>query len=123
MADISQFLSTAVFLARFAFWTACIVFAFLCLIPTAYLDSAGLFDWWDKAQHVLAFFCLCILGIFSYQTDIGKIVVGLLIYGCLIEVLQWQTGWRSGEFADWIADVIGILFGVLFMNRLICRRS
>jgi VanZ family protein len=101
---------------------ACIVFGFLYLIPTAYLSS-GLFDWWDKAQHVFAFFCLSCLGTLAHQKAVVKVALGLLLYGALIEVLQWLAGWRSGELADWVADGIGILIGCPLISRLIQKRS
>jgi VanZ family protein len=52
-----------------------------------------------------------------------KLAIGLLLYGALIEVLQWITGWRSGELTDWVADGIGILIGYSLINRLIQKRS
>lgn len=88
----------------------------------AYLSSE-LFDWWDKAQHVFAFFCLSSLGILAHQKVVVKVSIGLLLYGALIEVLQWLMGWRSGELADWVADGIGILIGYFFINKLIQKRS
>ena len=112
----------AALIVKIAFWIACIVFGFLCLIPPADLPS-GLFDWWDKAQHVFAFFCLSSLGILAYQKAVVKLAIGLLLYGALIEVLQWFTDWRSGELTDWLADGIGILIGYSLINRLIQKRS
>ena len=79
-------------------------------MPTIYLPSE-LFVWWDKAQHVIAFFFLSILGILAHQKFMDKIVIGLFLYGGLIEILQWVTGWRSGEFIDWLADGMGIMLG------------
>ena len=87
----------------------------------AYLSS-GLFEWWDKAQHALAFFGLSGLGILAYQKTAVKVAISLLLYGALIEVLQWLTGWRSGEVADWVADGMGILIGFTLMNGLIQKR-
>ena len=113
-----QLLNCAVVFVKITFWIVCIVFGFFCLIPTTYLPT-GLFDWWDKAQHVFAFFCLSSLGIFAYQKAAVKVAIGLLLYGALIEVLQWLIGWRSGEFADWVADGFGILIGCSLINRLI----
>ena len=86
-----------------------------------YLPS-GLFNWWDKAQHVLAFFCLSGLGILSYPKSITKLSLGLLMYGGLIEIIQWITGWRSGESADWLADGIGILLSVITLKIFIPNR-
>ena len=115
-------LNYLVSIAKIFFWITFIVFGFLCLIPTSYLPS-GLFNWWDKTQHVFGFFCLSGLGILAYQKAVVKVAIGLLLYGALIEVLQWLTGWRSGEFADWAADGIGILIGCPLVNRLIQKRS
>jgi VanZ family protein len=87
-------------------------------MPVSYLPS-DLFDWWDKAQHVFAFFCLCILGVFAYQNHIVRVVIGLFFYGGLIEILQWLTGWRSGELWDWLADAFGVFFGWILIRTLI----
>ena len=108
----------AISFIRIAFWLSCFVFAFLCVIPTVYLPS-GLFDWWDKAQHVLAFFCLSGLGILGYPKSITKVSLGLLMYGGLIEAIQSLTGWRSGEWADWLADGIGILLSIITVKTFI----
>jgi len=59
------------------------------------------------------------LGIFAYQKAIVRLVIGLFLYGGLIEILQWLSGWRSGEFADWLADGTGIFLGGIFMNILV----
>jgi VanZ family protein len=104
-------------ITKIAFWSACIFFGFLCLIPTAYLPS-GLFNWWDKAQHVIAFFCLYSFGVLAYQKALGKVAIGLLLYGGSIEILQWFTGWRSGELSDWLADGIGILIGFALASNV-----
>jgi len=102
--------SFAAYLVRVSFWAACLAFGFLSLIPTSSLSS-GLFDWWDKAQHALAFFCLSISGTLSYQKSIGKVLFGLILYGALIEALQWFSGIREGQVADWFADFIGAIIG------------
>ena len=116
-----QFHNSVTFIAKIIFWIACVVFGFLCLLPTVYLPSE-LFDWWDKAQHVIAFFFLSILGILAHQKFIGKVVIGLFLYGGLIEILQWFTGWRSDEFVDWLADGIGIVLGGTLMKVLFQKR-
>lgn len=42
---------------RISFWFACILVAVLSLFPANILD-ARVFDWWDKARHVVAFLFL-----------------------------------------------------------------
>ena len=108
----------AISFIRIVFWLSCFVFGFLCVIPIVYLPS-GLFNWWDKAQHVLAFFCLSGLGILGYPKSITKVSLGLLMYGGLIEIIQWITVWRSGEWDDWLADGIGIPLSVITLKIFI----
>jgi VanZ family protein len=41
-----------------------------------------------------------------------RVVLGMLVFGALIELAQWWTGWRFGEWADWMADAVGVLVAV-----------
>jgi hypothetical protein len=34
--------------------------------------------------------------------------LGLLIYGAVIELAQAATGWRQGDWLDWIANALGV---------------
>ena len=99
-------------LAKVAFWLACAAVAVLSLLPTAYLQS-GLFDWWDKARHALAFAVLVFLGLLAYPGRGGRVVAGLLAYAAGIEVAQAATGWRIGDMADLLADALGLGLGWL----------
>jgi len=38
-----------------------------------------------------------------------RVVLGMVAYGGLIELAQWATGWRFGEWADLAAAVVGIV--------------
>jgi len=102
----------AISFIRIVFWLSCCILGFLCFILTVYLPS-GLFDWWDKAQLVLAFFSLSGLGLLGYPKSITKVSLDLLMYGGLIEIIQSLTGWRTGESADWLADGAGIPLSVI----------
>lgn len=99
-------------LPRVAFWLACATVAVLSLLPTAYLTGA-VFDWWDKAQHALAFAGLGFLGLLAYPARSGAVIAGLLAFAVGIEVAQAATGWRIGEFPDLLADAIGLGVGWL----------
>lgn len=81
-----------------AFWFSCFILTCLCLSPFDVLLS-HLFDWWDKAQHVLAFFCLLLLGAQAYPKFWARVVIGLFLLGG-VEILQGMTGWRSAELLD-----------------------
>lgn len=84
-----------------------IFFTVLFLIPQQYLLDE-VFDWWDKAQHSLAFAILTITGFWSHPNHIKAISVSLLLYGGLIEILQSLSTWRHGDILDWVADSTGV---------------
>ncbi len=68
---------------------------------------------WDKANHMAAFALLALLGCRAYPSHTGAVLVGLLAYGGLIEVLQSFTGYRRAEWADLLADALGLAPGWL----------
>jgi VanZ family protein len=76
-------------------------------MPTPYLPPQ-IFDLWDKAEHALAFLLLGGLGLWAYPTSAIRVATGLLVYGGLIELAQAATGWRAGDWFDWLADAIGV---------------
>ena len=77
---------------------------------------------WDKADHVLAFAVLGIVGLWAWPQAQVRVSVGLLGYGGFIEVLQGMTGYREADWHDFAADAIGI--GVaLLATRLLRRRA
>lgn len=94
-------------LFRVLFWSAVLVMGVLALIPSRHLQIP-LFDWWDKAQHALAFAVLTVLGLRAYAAAWPRVLVGLLLYGVLIEVAQHLSGWRVGEWPDALADALGV---------------
>jgi VanZ family protein len=95
----------------------------LALLPDAaplMLVSTG----WDKANHVLAFFVLGMLGLRAFPGAAWRVAAGLLGYGALIELLQGMTTWRTAEWQDLLPDLIGITaaLGVLaVLRRAPCR--
>ena len=65
----------------------------------------------DKIAHLIAFFVLIFLADYSYTPSSNKIAktLWLLMFGLLIEIAQYYTSWRSAEWQDLLADLIGIL--------------
>jgi VanZ family protein len=88
--------------------------------PTLHMPTTG----WDKSNHMLGFAALAVLGHAAWPSRTWTVLVGLLAYGGLIEVLQSFTPDRVAEWADLLADGVGLLVGkgcvLLSMRR---RRS
>jgi VanZ family protein len=104
-------------MVKLGFWFSFLVLTFLFLVPAKHL-APEVFDWYDKLQHSLAFGVLTFLGLLAYgfnQKQASRTAVSIAIYGALIEILQFLSGWRYGEFSDWLADLLGvvIVWGIL----------
>jgi VanZ family protein len=98
-------------LARFAWFAALSGVVILSLTPVDHLPPQ-VFDVWDKAQHAFGFSVLAVLGVWAYPRRVGRLALGLLALGGVIEVAQSMTGWRYGDAADWVADAVGVMVGV-----------
>ena len=105
-----------------AFWLVCAAVTVASLSPTEYL-LPGVFDWWDKAQHAIAFAGLCFCGLWAYPNRVLAMLVGLLLLGAVIEVAQAATGWRVGDVADWVADAVGVGLAYGFFRAYALTRS
>ena len=92
------------------FWALALCVAVLSLMPTNYLPAQA-FSLWDKAQHALAFTALASLGLLAYPRQPWRMVLALLAFGGAIELAQAATGWRYGEWSDWLADAVGLAAG------------
>jgi len=73
----------------------------------------------DKLLHAFAYIVLStyfgqLLGN-GVQARI-QLVAGLLAYGVMIELLQWQMPPRSAEWADLGANLCGIVFGLMLLR-------
>lgn len=106
---------------RSSFWTLVLITLWLSLIPSDQVPSA--FHFWDKAQHTLGFASLAFLGLMAYPGRILKLMLGLMLLGAGIEIAQWLTGWRQGDWQDWIADCVGLVIGYLawYLGRSLVR--
>ena len=98
-------------LMRVLFWTSFVAINILTLSPAPYLPP--LFNWWDKAQHTIAFCTLAVLAVLAYP-QCSKLRIALLLIGqgVLIEVLQYFSGYRYGDWQDALADGVGVLLGL-----------
>jgi VanZ family protein len=98
---------------RLSLYCAAFGFTVLALLPVDRLPPVPLFNWWDKAQHALAFGVLTLLARLGWpKGSAWRQALGLVGYGVLIEVTQAATGWRHGEVADALADAAGVMAGL-----------
>lgn len=91
---------------RMLFWCGCVAVGVLALLPET--PRTIILDFWDKAQHIAAFFVLGVLGLLVYLGGKVKVMLGLCLYGGSIELLQWAGGFRVGSLGDWVADLVGL---------------
>lgn len=97
-------------LSKATFWVLVLTTLWLSLMPAERIPST--FHFWDKAQHALGFAALAIFGLMGYAQQGRLVVPGLVVFGIAIEVTQHLSGWRYGDWLDWLADCVGILFGM-----------
>lgn len=102
-----------------------LVIAYLCFAPASEFKKVHItLPHFDKCVHFGMFF---IAGIFinalsTYQSSkFQKIWLPLffVFYAALIEVIQHLYVYnRNGDIFDWLADVVGLFFGILFCSLL-----
>lgn len=102
-ADVLRRLPRPVLLA--VFWIVAVAVGVLALLPaTMPLPTTG----WDKANHGLAFTVLGLLGATCWPVSRTRVLLALAAYGGAIEIAQTFTATRSGEWLDWLADLVGL---------------
>ncbi|QOL26878.1 VanZ family protein [Thalassotalea sp. LPB0316] len=67
----------------------------------------------DTIGHFISFFCLAWFLHAFVKLSLMLLAPTLIVYGFLSEVGQAYLGFRNGEFSDFFADVLGVLFFVL----------
>lgn len=94
----------------------------LSLVPSTSVPQA--FQFWDKAQHSLAYLGLSITGSLAFPQRAKLVCMGLLTHGAVIEIMQSAlTTTRFGDAFDWLADGIGILVGIGFYRYVLLKSA
>ena len=99
---------------RLLFWVAVVVLFYLALMPAD--EVAPMMVVSDNLAHFIAFLGLGIMGAWSYPQRKLWVVLGLILCGGLIEVAQSLTSSRAAEWADLIADTVGVLCSLFFFR-------
>lgn len=73
---------------------------------------------WDKLQHAGAFAVMAITAILALPGRPAGAGLGLLAYGAFIELVQTFIPGRSGEWADLLADAVGVALGLALARTL-----
>ena len=102
------------------FWLCFVALNTLALSPAPYIPPLEIFNWWDKAQHSIGFGTLTVLAVLAYpKVSKLRIAILLMVLGVLIEVLQYFSGYRFGDWQDAVADGVGVMLGLGLVAWLI----
>lgn len=95
----------------FIFGCCIAAIAVMAMIPSTTLPKA--LNFWDKAQHILAFTTLSLMGSLAYPRKTKAVYIGLILYGASIEAVQrYFTTTHIGDVSDLLADSLGIVIGI-----------
>lgn len=91
------------------FFAALAVVAVLSLLPAADLPDPGISD---KLSHFLVYGALAVLGRAAYlRAPWAPILIGLVLYGVLMEGLQGFVPSRTVSGLDALANALGVMSG------------
>lgn len=102
-------------------WWRALLLVMLCVVTLLALAPAPPKEadfGWDKLNHFTAFAALAVVAALGYARATVAVGLGLLGYGGLIELLQSLTPSRTAEWADLLADGLGIGIGLLVATLL-----
>jgi VanZ family protein len=106
---------------RLSLTVALLAVAYASLAPVTHI---AIFSGIDKVMHILAYTCLYLLAWRAFPGTLlrWQINVGLLLFGGLLEYLQSLTDYRLMEWADLLANLVGLGLGSL-LACFLPRRS
>lgn len=87
------------------------------LMPAVWFwdDKAGALAWFrnsDKVLHASTFLLLAVWFSGQYRRpSYWRIAVALLLFGLLIEFCQLMVGYRTADWLDMAANIVGIITG------------
>jgi VanZ family protein len=111
---------------RAIFWLCFVGLTGLVLSPAPFLPPLDIFNWWDKAQHAIGYGGLTASALLAYSLlPKWKVALLLSIHGCLIEVMQYFSGYRYGDWQDAAADSVRVALGLgigVLMQKFFAKR-
>ena len=92
---------------KFIFIVCLVILMYLLLIEMAPTNDGSLYK--DKLQHMVAFGGVTFWGLLAFQRYSKTVMLGLAVFGAVMEVLQLLTATRQPSVYDWLADLVGII--------------
>ena len=106
-------------LYRINFFLSLLLVMYFSAVPASSIPNiAALSFLTDKMIHALIFLYLSFIGLNCYF-DISKLLLlGMIFsFGLVIEIIHFYHPYRFFEIPDLIANLIGILFGLVIFNK------
>lgn len=88
----------------------CAGFLYACLMHKP--PSISSIPNFDKVEHFGAFVVMGFWFGLPFPRWPWHVLVLLSGYAAVTELLQWASGYRTGDPLDWVADTIGIIAGL-----------
>lgn len=86
----------------------------ICWLAFDPAPPRGVDTGWDKANHALAFAAVGAAARLAFPAArTPSLVAGGMAYGAFIEIVQSQVPGRSAEWADLLADAVGLALGLM----------
>jgi len=109
-------------LKRNSLWLAILVTIAIALLSLIKIESTQPINikYLDKLLHLISYVVLSFLWFTAFikSKKIILVFISCIAYGVLLEFLQAQTGYRTYEYADMLANSLGVLIGYLIFSKL-----
>ena len=107
-------------LARLGFICGLVLITVLSVVPQPAPTSA---EGIDKIEHAIAYFTVGVAGMIGlrHRFSLLQITVAMVIYGCVMEGVQYFLPSRVAAFADIAANTIGLIVALIVVGILAYR--
>ena len=106
-------------LLKCASWFAVILLAVASLVPGRYRPDAGLDEGVGGLEHALAYAVASAMLAFTYSSQWRRVVIGLGLYGGMLEVLQVLVPGRHPQVRDFVGSCLGVIAGGLIAKMAV----
>ena len=107
-----------IFILRGTFFVSIILIFYLSLIPSSELEFFNALSFiGDKISHGVIFFYISILGMFcDFKIKYYIFMAIIFSFGLTIEIIHYVHPYRYFEWADLLANFLGIFLAITIYN-------